>query len=55
MVDALDRNRFLHRLSSLQSLCRDKQEISSLLFICGQDGRNNKGSMSVLKVCYYFV
>ena len=51
-MDAMEINKFLCRLRALQSLCRINHEIAALLFICGQDGRNNKGSMSVFKVKY---
>lgn len=40
-----------NRLSSLQRLCSndDKDYPQALLFIAGQDGRSNKGTMNVLK------
>jgi hypothetical protein len=51
MDNCLDRNNFLNRLSALQRLCsdHDKNYPAALLFVPGQDGRNNKGSITVLK------
>ena len=51
MENYIDRNNFLNRLSALQRLCSDHDSNypSALLFIAGPDGRNNKGSISVLK------
>lgn len=51
MLDLLERSSFLNRISSLQRLCseNDKNFPKALLFIPGQDGRNNKGSVTILK------
>lgn len=45
---------FLSRLNGLQKLCSDLDEKFplGLLFICGQDGRNNRGSSSILKYLF---
>lgn len=45
---------FLNRLRSLQWLCSDTDEgyPKALLFVPGQDGRNNPGSMNVLKYLF---
>lgn len=51
MENYIDRNNFLNRLSALQKLCSDTDTNypSALLFVAGPDGRNNKGSVTVLK------
>lgn len=45
---------FLNRLQTLQALCSsDNPKFPvSLLLCCGQDGRNNKGSIAVLKYLF---
>ena len=50
-ISIIDRNNFLNRLSALQRLCSDHDSNfpKALLFIPGQDGRTNKGSITVLK------
>lgn len=47
---------FLQRIQSLQRLCSssDPNYPVALLFVCGQDGRNNKGSFSILKYLFQF-
>lgn len=54
MENYLERANFLNRLSALQRLCsdHDKNFPSALLFVPGQDGRNNKGSITVLKYLF---
>ena len=53
--DEIKVNSFLQRLSSLQRLCSysDPNFPVSLLFVCGQDGRNNKGSLTILKYLFF--
>ena len=48
------RKSFETRLKSLQRLCsnNDSQYPASLLFISGPDGRNNKGSQTILKYLF---
>ncbi|KAJ1439402.1 hypothetical protein B484DRAFT_177008 [Ochromonadaceae sp. CCMP2298] len=50
-MNYIERNNFLNRLSALQRLCSDYDPNypSALLFVPGQDGRGNKGSVTVLK------
>lgn len=54
MENYLERANFLNRLSALQRLCsdHDKNFPNALLFVPGQDGRNNKGSITVLKYLF---
>eukprot|EP01038_Epipyxis_sp_PR26KG_P009383 gene9383-12642_t len=54
IVQFVQTNNFLIRLKSLQNLCSDTDGNypKSLLFIAGQDGRYNKGSMTVLKYLF---
>ena len=54
-LDELKINSFLQRLKSLQRLCSysDPNFPVSLLFVAGQDGRNNKGSISVIKYLFF--
>ena len=49
--DYLERSNFLNRIASLQRLCSDHDGNypKALLFVAGQDGRYNKGSVTVLK------
>jgi hypothetical protein len=51
MNNYIERNNFLNRLNALQRLCSDYDPNypSALLFVPGQDGRGNKGSITVLK------
>lgn len=51
MENYVERNNFLNRLAALQKLCSDHDSNfpSALLFIVGPDGRNNKGSVTILK------
>lgn len=51
---AIEINKFLSRLQSLQRLCSntDPAYPKALLFVLGQDGRNNRGSITVLKYLY---
>jgi hypothetical protein len=51
MENYIERNQFLNRLSALQRLCSDHDANFpvALLFVAGADGRNNKGSITVLK------
>lgn len=51
MDNYITRANFVNRLSALQRLCSDYDSNfpSALLFVPGQDGRNNKGSITVLK------
>ncbi len=46
---------FLQRLRSLQNLCSgiNPNFPAALLFVCGQDGRNNRGSSSILKYLFF--
>lgn len=54
MENYFERANFLNRLGALQRMCsdHDKNFPSSLLFVPGQDGRNNKGSVTVLKYLF---
>ena len=54
MDNYIERNNFLNRLSALQRLCSDHDSNypSALLFVPGQDGRNNRGSITVLKYLF---
>lgn len=54
MENYIERANFLNRLSALQRLCSDHDENfpSALLFVPGQDGRNNKGSITILKYLF---
>lgn len=53
-METLDNINVLNRLSALQRLCSDHDSNfpRALLFVVGQDGRNNKGSTSVLKYLF---
>lgn len=54
MENYFERANFLNRLGALQRMCsdHDKNFPSALLFVPGQDGRNNKGSITVLKYLF---
>ena len=54
MTDCLKVTYFLNRIRSLQRLCSscDPSYPRALLFIPGIDGRNNKGSITVLKYLF---
>lgn len=54
MENYFERANFLNRLGALQRMCsdHDKNFPSGLLFVPGQDGRNNKGSVTVLKYLF---
>jgi hypothetical protein len=49
--DAVGRNNLLNRLSALQNLCSDDDlnYPKALLLVAGQDGKGNKGSISIIK------
>lgn len=55
MEDANAQANFLNRLSALQNLCSDSDPNypSGLLFVAGQDGRYNKGSITMLKYLFH--
>ncbi len=48
-------NAFLQRLNSLQRLCSSSSPNYpvGLLFVCGQDGRNNKSSLAIIKYLFF--
>ena len=50
-IDEIKNICFLNRLACLQRLCSgtDSKFPVGLLCICGQDGRNNKGSLAIMK------
>lgn len=52
--DKLRESFFLHRLSSLQALCSTTNDElpDALVFIAGLDGKQNKGSMMVMKYLF---
>jgi hypothetical protein len=53
-MNTIDHIFILNRLSALQRLCSDHDNNfpKALLFVVGQDGRNNKGSFNVLKYLF---
>jgi hypothetical protein len=53
--DELRVSAFLQRLASLQRLCSytDSSFPSALLFVLGQDGRNNRGSVAALNYLFF--
>jgi hypothetical protein len=52
--DILKENFFLHRLSNLQALCSSSNlELpNALVFVPGLDGKQNKGSLMILKYLF---
>ena len=54
MDNAINRANFVNRLSAVQKLCSDHDSNfpRALLFIPGQDGRYNKGSITLLKYLF---
>jgi hypothetical protein len=55
IVDEVYVNSFLQRLKTLQRYCsalNEKYPVG-LLFICGPDGKNHKGSLKILKYLFF--
>lgn len=54
MENAISKANFANRLSSIQKLCSDTDSNfpRALLFIPGQDGRYNRGSITLLKYLF---
>ncbi len=54
MQNAIEKSNFLNRLSALQRLCSDTDPDfpKALLFVPGQDGRYNKGSITLIKYLF---
>ncbi len=54
MEKLIEKSNFVNRLSAVQRLCSDTDSNfpKALLFIPGQDGRYNKGSVTMLKYLF---
>jgi hypothetical protein len=53
-MDVIEQNKIAARFLNLQKLCSDEDSNypKALLFILGQDGRNNKGSITMFKYLF---
>jgi hypothetical protein len=54
MENSIEKSNFVNRLNALQRLCSDTDNNfpKALLFVAGQDGRYNKGSITLLKYLF---